>query len=64
LTSSAPVLGIVPGRACRYHRDSTLPPGTYNFNIIDNYTGAVTVTDRYVGSRNAGFGTPVTHFMH
>jgi outer membrane receptor protein involved in Fe transport len=34
--------------------------GSYNFNIIDNYTGAVTVTDRYVSGRNAGFGTAVS----
>jgi outer membrane receptor protein involved in Fe transport len=33
---------------------------TYNFNIIDNYTGAVTVTDRYISGRRAGFDTRVS----
>jgi outer membrane receptor protein involved in Fe transport len=36
--------------------------GTYNFNIVDGYTGAFTLTDRYLGSRNIGFGGQHTVF--
>src|SRR5258708_2152253 len=62
LTSPARVLGLAdPGaRLPLSPRFNFALMGTYNFNIIDNYTGTVTVTDRYVGGRNAGFGTPVS----
>jgi iron complex outermembrane recepter protein len=62
LTSPAPVLDIAtPGRRLPLSpRFNFALMGTYNFNIIDNYTGAVTVTDRYVSGRNAGFNTPVS----
>jgi len=62
LTSPASVLGIAytGARLPLSPRFNFALMGTYNFNIIDNYTGTVTVTDRYVGGRNAGFGTPVS----
>jgi len=62
LTSSAPVLGLTePGaRLPLSPRYNFAVLGTYNFNIIDNYTGALTVTDRYLGGRNIGFGTPIS----
>jgi iron complex outermembrane recepter protein len=62
LTSSAPVLGIAYTgvRLPLSPRFNFALMGTYNFNIIDNYTGAVTVSDRYVGGRNAGFGGPIS----
>ena len=62
LTSSAPVLGLAdPGaRLPLSPRYNFAVLGTYDFNIINNYTGALTVTDRYLGGRNVGFGTPVS----
>jgi iron complex outermembrane recepter protein len=62
LTSPAPVLGLADSgaRLPLSPRFNFALMSTYNFNIVDNYTGAVTVTDRYVGGRNAGFGTPVS----
>jgi iron complex outermembrane recepter protein len=62
LTSSAPVLGLTePGaRLPLSPRYNFAVLGTYNFNIIDSYTGALTVTDRYLGGRNIGFGTPIS----
>jgi hypothetical protein len=29
--------------------------GSYNFNIVENYSGTLNVTDRWVGERRAGF---------
>jgi iron complex outermembrane receptor protein len=62
LTSAAPVLDIPkPGaRLPLSPRFNFALMSTYNFNIIDNYTGAVTVTDRYISGRRAGFDTPVS----
>jgi iron complex outermembrane receptor protein len=62
LTSPAPVLGLADAgaRLPLSPRFNFALMGTYNFNIVDSFTGAVTVTDRYVGGRNAGFGTPVS----
>lgn len=62
LTSPAPVLGIADtgARLPLSPRFNFALLGTYNFNIVDNYTGAVTVTDRYISGRNEGFGTPVS----
>jgi outer membrane receptor protein involved in Fe transport len=62
LTSSAKVLGITNtgARLPLSPRINFALMSTYNFNIIDSYTGAVTITDRYVGGRNAGFGTRVS----
>jgi iron complex outermembrane recepter protein len=62
LTSPAPVLGIADAgaRLPLAPRFNFAVLGTYNFNIVDSYTGALTVTDRWVGGRNEGFGTPVS----
>jgi iron complex outermembrane receptor protein len=62
LTSSAPVLGLkeAGARLPLSPRYNFALMGTYNFNIIDNYTGALTVTNRYLGGRNIGFGTVVS----
>jgi outer membrane receptor protein involved in Fe transport len=62
LTSPATVLGIAytGARLPLSPRFNFALMGSYNFNIIDNYSGTVTVTDRYVGGRNAGFGTAVS----
>jgi outer membrane receptor protein involved in Fe transport len=34
--------------------------GTYDFDLVDGYTGSVNVTDRWIGERNAGFGTLIS----
>jgi iron complex outermembrane receptor protein len=62
LTSSAPVIGITtPGaRLPLSPRYNFALIGTYNFALAENYAGALTVTDRWVGQRLAGFGTPVS----
>jgi iron complex outermembrane recepter protein len=62
LTSSAPVIGVKsPGaRLPLSPRYNFALVGTYNFNIVENYTGALNVTDRWVGERLAGFGTPIS----
>jgi iron complex outermembrane receptor protein len=62
LTSSAPVIGVTaPGaRLPLSPRYNFALLGTYNFNIVENYSGALTVTDRWVGQRLAGFGTPTS----
>jgi len=62
LSSPARVLGITStgARLPLSPRFNFALTSTYNFNIVDKYTGAVTITDRYVGGRNAGFGTPVS----
>ena len=62
LTSPAPVLGLADAgaRLPLSPRFNFALMSTYNFDIVENYTGAVTLTDRYVGGRNAGFGTPVS----
>jgi outer membrane receptor protein involved in Fe transport len=38
--------------------------GTYDFDLVNGYTGALTVTDRWVGERNAGFGTAISPQYH
>jgi outer membrane receptor protein involved in Fe transport len=62
LTSSAPVIGVKsPGaRLPLSPRYNFALVGSYNFNIVDNYSGAMNVTDRWVGERLAGFGTPIS----
>jgi iron complex outermembrane recepter protein len=62
LTSSAPVIGVKsPGaRLPLSPRYNFALVGTYNFNIVENYSGALNVTDRWVGERLAGFGTPIS----
>ncbi len=34
--------------------------GTYDVALSGGYTGSVNVTDRWIGERNAGFGTPIS----
>jgi len=62
LSSPARVLGITStgARLPLSPRFNFALTSTYTFNIVDKYTGAVTITDRYIGGRNAGFGTPVS----
>ena len=62
LTSSAPVIGVksAGARLPLSPRYNFALLGTYNFNIAKNYSGALNVTDRWVGERLAGFGTPIS----
>lgn len=59
LTSTAPVIGVtsVGVRLPLAPRFNFALIGTYDFAIVDGYSGAFTLTDRWVGERNAGFGT-------
>ena len=59
LTSTAPVIGVttVGVRLPLAPRFNFALIGSYNFDIVDGYSGAFTLTDRWVGERNAGFGT-------
>jgi iron complex outermembrane receptor protein len=34
--------------------------GTYDVDLSGGYTGSINVTDRWIGERNAGFGTPIS----
>src|SRR3984885_7826804 len=34
--------------------------GTYDVELPAGYTGSIIVTDRWIGERNAGFGTPIS----
>jgi outer membrane receptor protein involved in Fe transport len=34
--------------------------GTYNVDLVQGYTGSINVTDRWIGERNAGFGTAIS----
>jgi len=62
LTSSAPVIGVKnPGaRLPLSPRYNFALVGSYNFSIVENYSGALNATDRWVGERLAGFGTPIS----
>jgi iron complex outermembrane recepter protein len=62
LTSTAPVIGIseVGVRLPLSPRFNFALLGTYNFDIVDGYTGALNVTDRWTGERNAGFGSAIS----
>jgi iron complex outermembrane recepter protein len=59
LTSTAPVIGVttVGVRLPLAPRFNFALIGAYNFDIVDGYSGVFTATDRWVGERNAGFGT-------
>jgi iron complex outermembrane recepter protein len=35
--------------------------GTYDVDLPGGYSGSINVTDRWIGERNAGFGTPISH---
>ena len=62
LTTAAPTVGVTRSGA----RLPIAPKynfallGTYTFKVTDAYSGALTVADRYIGERNAGFGTTVS----
>jgi len=62
LATSAPVLGLADAgaRLPLSPRYNFALIGNYSFNIVENYTGTLTVTDRYVGDRLTGFGTAVS----
>lgn len=66
LTSTAPVIGVkeVGVRLPLSPRFNFALVGTYDFPIVGGYTGALTVTDRWVGERNAGFGTAISPQYH
>jgi iron complex outermembrane receptor protein len=66
LTSTAPVIGVneVGVRLPLSPRFNFALVGTYDFHIVGGYTGAFTVTDRWVGERNAGFGTAISPQYH
>jgi outer membrane receptor protein involved in Fe transport len=34
--------------------------GTYNLDLVGGYTGSINVTDRWIGDRNAGFGSALS----
>jgi outer membrane receptor protein involved in Fe transport len=34
--------------------------GTYDVNLPGGYAGSINVTDRWIGERNSGFGTPIS----
>jgi len=59
LTSTAPVLGVntVGVRLPLSPRFNFALIGAYDFDIVDGYSGTFTMTDRWVGERNAGFGS-------
>jgi iron complex outermembrane recepter protein len=62
LSSTAPVIGVdsVGVRLPLSPRFNFALIGTYDFAIVTGYSGSFTVTDRWVGSRNAGFGTKIS----
>jgi outer membrane receptor protein involved in Fe transport len=66
LSSTAPVIGVhqVGARLPLSPRFNFAIVGTYDFEIVSGYTGAFTITDRWVGERNAGFGTPISPQYH
>jgi outer membrane receptor protein involved in Fe transport len=62
LSSQAKVLDIntVGARLPLSPRFNFALIGTYDFDIVSGYNGIFTVTDRWVGARNAGFGTVIS----
>jgi iron complex outermembrane receptor protein len=62
LSSSARVIGVKsPGaRLPLSPRYNFALVGGYNFNIVEKYSGALNLTDRWVGERLAGFGTAIS----
>jgi len=62
LTSTAPVIGVeeVGVRLPLSPRFNFALLGTYNFDLLAGYTGSFSVTDRWIGERNAGFGTAIS----
>ncbi len=62
LDTTAPVLGVTytGARLPLSPRYNFAFVGTYNFGIVDRYSGMLTVSDRYIGARLAAFGTPAS----
>ena len=62
LSSTAPVIGVESAgvRLPLSPRFNFALLGTYNLDLVGGYTGSVNVTDRWIGERNAGFGTPIS----
>jgi iron complex outermembrane receptor protein len=66
LSSTAPVIGVhsVGVRLPLSPRFNFALIGTYDFDVVGGYTGSFNVTDRWVGERNAGFGTLISPQYH
>jgi iron complex outermembrane recepter protein len=66
LSSTAPVIGVhsVGVRLPLSPRFNFALIGTYDFDLVGGYTGSFNVTDRWVGERNAGFGTLISPQYH
>jgi iron complex outermembrane receptor protein len=62
LTSTAPVIGVasVGDRLPLSPRFNFALMGTYDVDLVEGYTGSINVTDRWIGERNAGFGTAIS----
>jgi iron complex outermembrane receptor protein len=62
LTSTPAVIGVTtPGvRLPLSPRVNFALLGTYDVDLPAGYTGSINVTDRWIGERNAGFGTPIS----
>jgi iron complex outermembrane recepter protein len=62
LVTEAPVLGVTTtgARLPLSPRYNFAVVAAYNFDIVTNYSGVFSVTDRWVGDRLTAFGTPVS----
>ena len=62
LDTTAPVIGVnyIGARLPLSPRYNFALVGTYSFSLTDAYSGALTVTDRYEGNRDSGFGTAIS----
>jgi iron complex outermembrane receptor protein len=62
LSTTAPVIGVnsVGVRLPLSPRFNFALLGTYNMDLVGGYTGSINVTDRWIGERNAGFGTKIS----
>jgi iron complex outermembrane receptor protein len=62
LTSTAPVIDVntVGVRLPLSPRYNFALLGTYNLDLMGGYSGSINVTDRWIGDRNAGFGSAVS----
>jgi outer membrane receptor protein involved in Fe transport len=62
LTSLAPVIGLnsIGVRLPVSPRFNFALIATYDVNLMGGYTGSFNVTDRWIGERNAGFGTKIS----
>jgi iron complex outermembrane recepter protein len=62
LSSTAPVIDVKSAgvRLPLSPRFNFALIGTYNVDLVGGYTGSFNVTDRWIGERNAGFGTAIS----